>query len=130
MGLISAAIAKYNEKHAFARQLFLPEEEGAKYTTAKWDDGCRWFRSPNVICFGARNPEPNSMFASTRRRRALNTESRMADQIQAKIQTDVVWGACKIAREIGQVTYHLLSRGLLPAQRIGRRWVASRTRLR
>jgi hypothetical protein len=37
MGSISAAIAKYDEEHAFARQLFLPEEERAKYTTVKWE---------------------------------------------------------------------------------------------
>ena len=58
----------------------------------------------------------------------------MADETPAKIQpTDVVWGAASIAREIGldrQSTYHLLSRRLIPAQRIGRRWVASRARLR
>jgi hypothetical protein len=52
------------------------------------------------------------------------------------IQDDTpIWGADRIAREIGldrQATYHLLSRGLLllPAKRIGRRWVSSRTRLR
>jgi hypothetical protein len=50
MGSISIAIAKYDEEHAFARQLFLPEEERAKYTTVKWDGGYRWFRSANVIC--------------------------------------------------------------------------------
>jgi hypothetical protein len=50
MGLISVAIAKYGEEHAFARQLFLPEEGRAKYTTVEWDGGYRWFRSPNVIC--------------------------------------------------------------------------------
>jgi hypothetical protein len=48
------------------------------------------------------------------------------------IQDDTpIWGADRIAREIGldrQATYHLLSRGLLPAKRIGR--VSSRTRLR
>jgi hypothetical protein len=50
MGSISTAIAKYDEENAFARQLFLPEEEGAKYTSVKWDGGYRWFRSPNVVC--------------------------------------------------------------------------------
>jgi hypothetical protein len=47
---ISTAIAKYDEEHAFARQLFLPEEEREKYPAVKWDGGYRWFRSPNVIC--------------------------------------------------------------------------------
>ena len=50
MGSISTAIAKYEEAHAFARQLFLPEEERVKYTSVKWDGGYRWFRSPNVVC--------------------------------------------------------------------------------
>ncbi len=48
MGSISTAIAKHDEENAFARQLFLPEEERAKYTSVKWDGGYRWFRSPNV----------------------------------------------------------------------------------
>jgi hypothetical protein len=50
------------------------------------------------------------------------------------IQDDTpIWGAGAIAREIGldrAATYHLLSRNLLPARRVGRRWVSSRTRLR
>jgi hypothetical protein len=50
MGSISMAIAEYDEEHAFARQLFLPEEERAKYPAAKWEGGYRWFRSPNVVC--------------------------------------------------------------------------------
>ena len=50
MGSISTAIAKYDKGHAFARQLFLPEEERAKYPSVKWDGGYRWFRSPNVVC--------------------------------------------------------------------------------
>ena len=33
MSSVSTAIAEYEEEHAFARQLFLPEEERAKYTT-------------------------------------------------------------------------------------------------
>jgi hypothetical protein len=48
-------------------------------------------------------------------------------------QTDIVWGASAIAREVGldrSALYHLLSHRLIPPQRIGRRWVASRTRLR
>jgi hypothetical protein len=43
MGLISTAIAKYDEEHAFARQLFLPEEERVKYTSVKWDGGIAGF---------------------------------------------------------------------------------------
>jgi hypothetical protein len=50
MGSISTAITKYDEEHAFARQLILPEEDRAKYPAVKWDGGYRWFRSPNVVC--------------------------------------------------------------------------------
>jgi hypothetical protein len=58
----------------------------------------------------------------------------MADQTQAKVHpNDIIWGADQIGREVGldrASAYHLLSRGLLPARRIGRRWVTTRTRLR
>jgi hypothetical protein len=55
----------------------------------------------------------------------------MADEIQAK--NDVIWGAREIGREVGLdrgAAYHLLNRGLLPARRVGRKWVASRDQLR
>ena len=59
----------------------------------------------------------------------------MVDENQAKIHQDDVpiWGASAIAREIGLArgqAYHLLSQGLLPARRIGRRWVSTPTQLR
>jgi hypothetical protein len=50
MGTIQEAIAQYDEEHAFAQQLTLPEEDRATYTSAKWMGGYRWFRSPNVVC--------------------------------------------------------------------------------
>ena len=50
MGTISDAIARYDDEHAFARQLTLPEEDRVKYMSAKWDGGYRWFRSVNIIC--------------------------------------------------------------------------------
>ena len=50
MGAIAKAIALYDEEHAFARQLTIPEEDRAKYTSTKWAGGYRWFRSPNVVC--------------------------------------------------------------------------------
>jgi hypothetical protein len=46
--------------------------------------------------------------------------------------SDVIWGAASIAEAIGQTeraTYHLLASGLVPAKRIGGRWVASRRKL-
>jgi hypothetical protein len=46
--------------------------------------------------------------------------------------SDVIWGATSIAKAIGQTeraTYHLLASGLVPAKRIGGRWVASRRKL-
>ena len=48
MDTIAKAIAEYDEEHAFARQLMLPEEDRARYLT-KWQGGYRWFRSPDVI---------------------------------------------------------------------------------
>ena len=50
MGTIQEAIAQYDEKHSFAQQLTIPEEDRAKYTSAKWAGGFRWFRSRNVVC--------------------------------------------------------------------------------
>ena len=50
MCAISDAIARYDDEHAFARQVILPEEDRAQYTPAPWLGGYRWFRSSNVIC--------------------------------------------------------------------------------
>jgi hypothetical protein len=53
----------------------------------------------------------------------------MADE-----KNDIIWGASAIAREAGlpdrNAAYHLLEAGHLPATKGGRRWVASRDRLR
>ena len=50
MPTLGDAIARYDDEHSFARLITLPEEERARYTSAKWAGGYRWFRSPNVIC--------------------------------------------------------------------------------
>lgn len=45
---------------------------------------------------------------------------------------DVIWEVKNIARMIGRTerqTFHMLNSGLLPAKKIGDRWVASRKRL-
>jgi len=45
---------------------------------------------------------------------------------------DLVWGCAAIAAVIGRSersVFHLLSRELLPAKRVGGRWCASRRRL-
>jgi hypothetical protein len=47
---ISEALARYEDEHGYARQLILPEEDRVKYTSAKWEGGYRWFKSPNVVC--------------------------------------------------------------------------------
>jgi len=56
------------------------------------------------------------------------------DNTQPKIPDDVpIWGASAIAAEIGLdrgAAYHLLNQGLLPARRIGRRWVSTPGQLR
>jgi hypothetical protein len=46
---------------------------------------------------------------------------------------DLLWGAASIAAELGlsvRKTFYLLENGLIPAQKIGGLWVASRSRLR
>jgi hypothetical protein len=50
MGTIAKAIAQYDDEHAFARQLTIPEEDRARFMSVGWEGGYRWFRSPNVIC--------------------------------------------------------------------------------
>jgi hypothetical protein len=50
----------------------------------------------------------------------------------AELIADVVWGAEAIGRVIGKTpraTFHLLERGLLPARKVGKQWVASRRKL-
>jgi hypothetical protein len=45
---------------------------------------------------------------------------------------DLIWGCSAIAKAIGRSersTFHLLERQLLPAKRVGGRWVASRRKL-
>ena len=61
-------------------------------------------------------------------------EAAMADTTKIIHQDDrPIWGAARIATEIGLdrgAAYHLLNKGLLPARRIGRRWVSTRGQLR
>ncbi len=45
---------------------------------------------------------------------------------------DLVWGGEEIAKIIGRtprVTFALLEKGELPAKKVGRRWVAERSKL-
>jgi hypothetical protein len=49
------------------------------------------------------------------------------------IGDDLIWGAVAIAAEINQSerqTFHMLENGLLPAGKIGKKWVGSRTAIR
>jgi hypothetical protein len=39
-----------DEALAFLRELTIPEEDRAKYTSLPWTGEYRWFRSPNVVC--------------------------------------------------------------------------------
>lgn len=42
---------------------------------------------------------------------------------------DLIWGASSIARAIGRTdrqTFHMLDSGVLPAKKVGNRWVAER----
>ncbi|TPK42622.1 MULTISPECIES: DNA-binding protein [unclassified Mesorhizobium] len=46
---------------------------------------------------------------------------------------DLVWGAAAIGKEIKQKprqAFHMLEAGLLPARKVGNRWVADRGKLR
>jgi hypothetical protein len=60
----------------------------------------------------------------------------MPDNTEPKIHQDDVpiWGARAIAHAAGlpdrAAAYHLLEAGYLPARKVGRKWVASRDRLR
>jgi hypothetical protein len=48
---LKEALAEYEAKHDFARQITLPVEDWARYMPrVRWDGGYRWFRSPNVVC--------------------------------------------------------------------------------
>jgi hypothetical protein len=47
---ITDKIRQYDEEHEFLRSFTIPEEDRAKYTSAKWAGEYRWFRSPNVVC--------------------------------------------------------------------------------
>ncbi len=50
-----------------------------------------------------------------------------------KSDDDVLWGAEAIGSEIrrsARQTFHMLERGLLPAQKVGRLWCATRGDLR
>ena len=39
-----------DEAEAWLRQHTFAEEDRALFTTAAWNGGYRWFRSPNVVC--------------------------------------------------------------------------------
>jgi hypothetical protein len=46
---INEALAQYEDEHAFARQIIMPEEDRKLFMpNAPWQAGYRWFRSPNV----------------------------------------------------------------------------------
>ena len=50
---IEKALAEYEAKHVFVRQVSLPVEDRLKYMPRQgtWQDGgYRWFRSPNIVC--------------------------------------------------------------------------------
>ncbi|MFB9950992.1 DNA-binding protein [Rhizobium puerariae] len=58
--------------------------------------------------------------------RQSNTETEVVSQ------SDLVWGAGNIGREINQTerqTFFMLEKGHLPARKVGGKWVASRQRL-
>ena len=45
---------------------------------------------------------------------------------------DILWGCAAIAEAIGQSTrqtFYMLERGMIPARKVGKKWVASRQAL-
>jgi hypothetical protein len=49
MSTLAEQLARYDEEHALLRELTYPEEDRARYTSAKWSGEYRWFRSVNVV---------------------------------------------------------------------------------
>ncbi|MBZ9683113.1 DNA-binding protein [Mesorhizobium sp. CO1-1-2] len=52
---------------------------------------------------------------------------------ETEIEIDLVWGADNIAKAINvkpRQAFHMLETGLLPARKVGNRWVAERGKLR
>ncbi len=47
---IGEQVAEYEEDHAFARKVMLPEEDRRLLSSLPWLGGYRWFRPPNVVC--------------------------------------------------------------------------------
>ena len=43
-------LEQFEAEHDLLRQLVVPEEDRAGFTSAKWSGEYRWFRSPNVVC--------------------------------------------------------------------------------
>ncbi len=53
--------------------------------------------------------------------------------LSADLSNDLLWGVAAIAKAIGRTerqTFHLLSKNLLPARKIGGRYCAARSTLR
>ena len=45
----STQTVRSDEDGDWRRRLTIPEEDRAKYTSARWSGEFRWFRSPNVV---------------------------------------------------------------------------------
>jgi len=61
MSMHNPKIVWEEEGDQFWQQLTFPEEDRHLHTSAPWDGGYRWFRSPNVIClekYRGRRPRP------------------------------------------------------------------------
>jgi hypothetical protein len=50
MSLVNPKAIWEEEGDLFWQQLTFPEEDRHLHTSAPWDGGYRWFRSPNVVC--------------------------------------------------------------------------------
>ena len=56
-----------DEDDRYFRELTVPEEDRALWTTSPWDGSYRWFRSENVVCL-----------EQYRRRRVVTVDNRAA----------------------------------------------------
>jgi len=55
------------------------------------------------------------------------------DVAPSQLGDDIIWGATAIGTELGigrRKTFYLLEKGLLPATKVGREWVTTRSALR
>ena len=95
------------------------DEEKVQRLDGRTKSGNSWTRRPFYLWPAARN--------------AWSRRAVIPDQNSSVDLDEPIWGAEAIANEIKRnkrATFHMLEKGLLPAERVGGRWVSTRRRLR